>query len=386
MIALNFKQILTENILPFWLDNAIDEENGGIFTCLDREGNIYGTEKSVWFQGRALWTFSKAYNYVCDDKRYLNAAEKIYKFLPKCEDSDGRMFFTVTKEGNPIQKRRYYFSETFAAIGCAQFFKATGDENVWKNAEKYFNMAKKCFDNPAMNEPKLRTSLKALSPVMIMLSTARVMAECAPCKEKYDKLCDKYVKDILDGGFISYENKVLLENVSEDGKFVDTPTGRLVNPGHSLETAWFLMIEGLLNNDDKILEAAKYIVDITMPVGLDKEHGGIIAFCDALGKPATSLEWDMKLWWPQNEAIIANRLAYEIFKEEKYKNNYEMLLEYAFDKFSDNEYGEWYGYLHYDSTVSNHLKGNIFKGPFHLPRMLMILDGIEKGNIIDMFS
>ena len=95
---MNYKKELSENILPFWLNNAIDFENGGIYTQLDRKGNIYGYEKSVWFQGRALWTFSKAYNKTEQNQKYLDAAKCIYEFLPKCTDTDGRMYFTVTAD------------------------------------------------------------------------------------------------------------------------------------------------------------------------------------------------------------------------------------------------------------------------------------------------
>lgn len=382
---MDYKKYLTENVLPFWLENAIDEECGGIFTCLDRNGKIYGTEKSVWFQGRALWTFSKAYNCIEKNPKYLEAAKKIYDFLHLCIDTDDRMFFTVTREGKCIQKRRYYFSETFAAIGCAEYYKMTGDEESLKYAEKYFNIAQRCYDNPGLNPAKFNTQMKSLSPVMIMMSTARTMARCSPNPERYEELAKKYLNEVLHGGYLSGEVPALLENVTSDGKFCNNPTGRIVNPGHSLETAWFLFVEGLINKNEEALNAAKRIIDITMPLGLDKKYGGIIAFCDVLGNPPTALEWDMKLWWPQNEAIIANRMAYEIFGEEKYKSQYEDLVKYAFDNFADEEHGEWYGYLHYDSTVSNQLKGNIFKGPFHLPRMLMILHHIDQGNMLEFF-
>ena len=96
---MNYRKELIEQILPFWLGDAIDRKEGGIFTCLDEKGNIYGEEKSVWFQGRALWTFSKAYNVIEKNPAYLEAAKCIYGFLPKCEDTDGRMYFTVTREG-----------------------------------------------------------------------------------------------------------------------------------------------------------------------------------------------------------------------------------------------------------------------------------------------
>ena len=126
-------------------------------------------------------------------------------------------------------------------------------------------------------------------------------------------------------------------------------------------------------NTSFFIEKAKKIIDITLPLGIDKEHFGIIAFTDLDGKPPVQLEWDMKLWWPQCETIIALRLAYTVFKEEKYLKLYEEFKEYCEKYFVDNEDGEWYGYLHYDNTVSNTLKGNIFKGPFHIPRLYIIM-------------
>jgi len=386
---LNYKEYLTKDILPFWIDNGVDREYGGIMTQLERDGSVYGTEKSVWFQGRALWVFAKAYNCIENRPEYLEAARAIYEFLPKCTDTDGRMFFTVTREGKPIQKRRYYGSEVFAAIGAAQYFKATGDRAVWDTAEKYYSVAKRCYDDPSLNAPKLLIPGKSHSTVMILIATSRSMAECAPTPEKreeYRAYARSFTEDFIRGGFVSDEAGAVLETVAPDGSFMNTPAGRHVNPGHGLETAWFLMVEGLLENNREALSVAKKIIDITMPNAVDKKHGGIISFRDALGKPATALEWDMKLWWPQNEAIIANRMAYEIFGEEKYKAAYEEILEYALEHFADREHGEWYGYLHYDSTPSTDLKGNIFKGPFHLPRMLMILSWFDKGDFLGFFK
>ncbi len=385
-----FREYLTDNILNFWLKNAVDEKNGGIFTCLDEKGQIYGREKSVWFQGRALWCFSKAYNIIEKNERFLRAAELIYRFLPKCTDSDGRMFFSVTEDGTGIQKRRYYYSETFAAIGCAEYYKARGDYAAAELAERYFDTAYELFVHPEKSKPKFNPKAapyKALAPVMIMLSTAQVMRSTGINNEKYNRIASSCAQEILRGGYINREIGALLENVGKNGEFINTPAGRTVNPGHSFEAAWFLMAEGLFSGDKGLTDAGRDIIDFTMPRGLDAVHGGIRAFGDTLDQPPSALEWDMKLWWPQNEAIIANRLAYGIFGDEKYKNNYEMMLEYAFGNFEDPENGEWYGYLHYDNTVANKLKGNLFKGPFHLPRMLMILaDFEENGNMEKFFG
>ncbi len=380
---MNYKEELLSNIIPFWLKNAIDYQHGGIYTQLDRQGEIYGREKSVWFQGRALWTFSKLYNTIEKKEEYLKAAECIYKFLPHCVDTDQRMFFTVTEDGRELQKRRYYFSETFAAIGCAEYYKATGDTKALLAAEKYFNVAYECFTGKRSTPPKMNTEnfrMKALSPVMIMLSTAQTMRSIGNenC-EKYGKIAKECLDEILYGGFLT--DKGLLESVSINGEYVNIPAGRVVNPGHSLEAAWFVMLEGVLTNNKDAISFGKKIIDLTLPLGLDKKHGGIIAFTDIENNPPTQLEWDMKLWWPQCEAIIALRMAYIIFREEKYLKLYKKLEKYCQKYFIDKKYGEWLGYLHYDNSVSVTLKGNIFKGPFHIPRMYMIMTMLENENI-----
>jgi len=372
-----YREILQNDVLKFWLNHSFDWKNGGVYTQIDREGNVYGTEKSVWFQGRTLWVFAKTYNFIEKKPEYLEAAKMIYEFLLKCVDEDGRMFFLVTEDGKPLQKRRYYFSEKFAAIGCAELYKATGEKKYLEDAERFFQVAYECFTGVRRLEPKYnpeQRQMKALSPVMIMLSTAQVLRSISEVSEKYDALAKQFLNEILHGGFL--KEKALMENVASDGSFVDSPTGRHVNPGHSLEAAWFVLAEGLLTKNQEAIDAAKKIIDITLPLGL--KDSSILSFIDVCGKPSIALEWDMKLWWPQCEAIIALRLAGEVFGDEKYTKLSEEIYEYTEQHFRDKEYGEWYGYLHYDRTVSTTLKGNIYKGCFHVPRLYMIMEAMEE--------
>ncbi len=384
---MNYRNDLITSILPFWLNSAIDSENGGIFTSVDKRGRIYGRDKSVWFQGRALWTFAKAYNVIEKDPKYLEAAQRIYSFLPHCTDTDGRMFFTVTEDGRELQKRRYYFSETFAAIGCAELYKATGDEGVRADAEKYFDVAYECFTGVRKNAPKINpknSAMKALSPVMIMLNVAQTLRSMNDGrKDMYNRICGECLDEILHGGYLT--KRALLESVTVDGSFSDTPSGRVVNPGHSMEAAWFVMLEGMLTNNREAIEAAKHIIDITLPLGWDETHGGLISFTDVNGEPPIQLEWDMKLWWPQCEMMIAMRMTYEVFGDEKYNEWYKKTEAYCEKYFVDHEDGEWYGYLHYDNTVSNTLKGNIFKGPFHIPRLYMMMAVMEREGTFKAF-
>lgn len=381
---MNYRKDLLENILPFWLKHALDRENGGIFTCLDREGRVYGTEKSVWFQGRSLWTFCKTYNLIEKDPALLDAAKGIYEFLPKCVDTDGRMFFTVTADGRGLQKKSDFYSDAYVAIGCAEYAKATGDAEAVANAERCFSAAYDCFKDMTQStlDPHAR-SLKEQAPQMLMLSTAQTMQTLpTPRAEEYRRIAAECANELAHGGYLTEHG--FMESVSTDGGFVDTPTGRTVIPGHSMEAAWFLMSQALLTEDDFLMQFAKKIIDRTFPLGWDKTHGGLLSFVDALGKPPVQLEWDMKLWWPQTEAMIALRLAHRIFGDEQYAERYREVETYCEKHFLDREHGEWYGYLHYDNTVSTDLKGNFFKGPFHIPRFYMLMatmdetGGIEK--------
>lgn len=373
------RNYLLNDILPFWLRHAKDLELGGIFNMIDREGAVYGTDKNAWFAGRTMYTYSLAYNELDRNPEYLEMARLMYGFLPKCElDSSGRLPFIVARDGSPIVADDTYFTETFAAIGCAEYYIATGETEAWERAEKYFDIAYRLYKKDLGRTPSqnpFAPSTKALGPSMIMLSVCQVLRKVS--REKYNAIALECADEIL-VHFIP--EKGLLENVTFDGKFLDTPQGREINPGHSLEAAWFLMSEGVYQNNDLYKLKAKEIIDISMRLGY--RDGGIIAFCDCDGNPPTQLEWDMKIWWPQCEAMIANRLAYNVFGEERYLKDFEALREFCFERYPDREFGEWYGYVHYDGTLANTLKGNFSKGPFHLPRMLYIVDKLERGENI----
>ena len=373
------RSFLLNNVLPFWMEHAIDRECGGLYNMIDRDGKVYGTEKNAWFAGRTMYTYSLAYNELDKNEEYLEVAKNMYGFLPKCElDESGRLPFIVSREGRPVVVDSAYFTEIFAAVGCTEYYIATGDESVWQSAEKYFDIAYGLYRKDLARTPSENPVIpetKALGPSMIILSAAQVMRKVE--HDKYNAIAIEAADEIL-RHYI--EGKGLLENVSLSGEFVDTPKGREINPGHSLEAAWFVMAEGVYQNNDLYKTKAKEIIDVSMRHGY--RDGGIIAFCDCDGFPPDHLEWDMKIWWPQCEAIIANLLCYNVFGEEKYLHNFKELRDWCFSRYPDKEYGEWFGYVHHDGTVANTLKGNFSKGPFHLPRMLYLVDKLERGENI----
>lgn len=371
--AESYKKDLTENIMPFWMKYGLDRENGGVYTCVDRDGSLMDTTKSVWFQGRFAFICSFAYNNVEKNQEWLDAAKSTLEFIEKhCFDEQGHMYFSVTAEGKPLRKRRYVFSETFAAIAMSEYALATGDQHWAKRAIQVFEDTQRFLATPGFLPAKFEADVKLQghSIVMILInvgSCIRKVVDDLKLTQQIDESIEKLKKY-----FIHPEFKCLLETVGENGEFIDTNMTRTINPGHCIETSWFIMEEAKLRGWDKpMLDMALQVFDWSWDWGWDKQYGGIINFRDCKNLPPQDYSQDMKFWWPQTEAIIASLYAFLITGDDKYLYRHERISEWTYAHFPDTEMGEWYGYLHRDGTVAQPAKGNLFKGPFHIPRMMI---------------
>ena len=375
-----FKDELLNSCIPFWLNNGVDKEYGGVLNCLDRTGKVYSDDKSVWMQGRAGWMFSYVYNKIDKNPAYLDFAKSCIDFASQyCIDkADGRMYFTVTRDGQPLRKRRYWFSETFYIMANAEYYMATKQTAYLETARKYFTFVYGMYKDPSTDPYKITPKsyaqtrdMKTLANPMILLNVASIMREAdGENFDYYNDIITGFIEDIK--VFYKPEMKCMLEAVTADGEYLsEASEGRVVNPGHDIECAWFLLEEGIYRRDSELKNFAKTIFDDAIVRGWDEEFGGIIYFRDVEGKPVEAYEHDMKLWWPQNEAIIASLMLYREFGEEQYKDWFEKITDYAFSHFSDREYGEWFGYLRRDGVPTQPpCKGHTYKGAFHVMRML----------------
>lgn len=371
--ASKYRSDLTADILPFWFKHGLDRINGGVYTCLDSEGEIMDTTKSVWFQGRFAFICAYAYNHIEQNPEWLSTSKMLIDFIEKhCFDSDGRMFFEVSATGVPLRKRRYVFSETFATIAMAEYALASGDHTYADKALALFKQTLKFASTPGVLENKYTANLplKGHSLTMILINTASKVR--AAIKDPVlDKQIDESIQSIVKN-FMHPEFEALLETVGPQGEFIDTLMGRTINPGHCIETAWFILEEAKYQKwNQELIKIGTTILDWSWKWGWDETYGGIVNFKDCKNNPSQEYSHDMKFWWPQTEAIIATLYAYEATGDEKYLKMHKQISDYTYAKFPDKEYGEWYGYLHFDGSVSQPAKGNLFKGPFHIPRMMI---------------
>lgn len=371
--AESYKRDLTENIMPFWMEHGWDKVNGGVYTCLDRDGSLMDSTKSVWFQGRFAFICAYAYNNVEKNPVWLEAAKSTLDFIEKhCFDKNGRMYFSVTADGKPLRMRRYVFSETFAAIAMSEYALATGEQKYAERAMQIFEDTQRFLTTPGILAPKFEETvqLQSHSIIMILINVGSCIRKVINDPKLTQQIDDSIAK--LKKYFMHPEFKCLLETVGMNGEFVDTNMTRTINPGHCIETSWFIFEEAKLRNWDKdMTDMALQIFDWSWDWGWDKQYGGIINFKDCKNLPPQDYSQDMKFWWPQCETIIASLYAYLATGDDEYIYKYQRISEWTYAHFPDNELGEWYGYLHRDGTVAQPAKGNLFKGPFHIPRMMV---------------
>ena len=347
----------------FWLKNGLDKENGGVYTCLDKEGKIYSTDKSVWMQGRCGWIFA----YLCHaygvKEEWLAASKSCLDFMEKyCinRECGDRMYFTVTADGKPLRQRRYCFSESFYCIANAEYYGVTGDKECLERAKKAYKIiydlnhgAADPTGLGAKTIPETRTG-RALGNPMIFLNTTAIMRRVDPeNKELYDRYSNECIEEIVKYHF-KPEIGCTLESVGMNGEFMsDVSAGRVVNPGHDIECSWFLMEEANYQKNEEIHKTAREIFRMAFDKGWDKEYGGLLYFFDCLGNPPEAYEHDMKLWWPHNEIVIASLMALRDTNEEYFFECFEKTFEYVKAYFSERTYGEWYGYLRRDGKPTD---------------------------------
>jgi N-acylglucosamine 2-epimerase len=366
-----YRSGLLDDTLKFWFPRCVDEECGGFLHHLDRDGTLFDTDKSVWVQGRMSWMLATLYNTVEPRPEWLAWATSGLQFLERHGfDTDGRMFFHVTREGRPIRKRRYAYSESFAAIAYAAHFRATGDERSARRARELFDFFTRWNFTPGLMPPKFTDvrPLIGMGPRMIALVTAQELRANLGEDRHITDWIDRSIDEIR-GLFVKPDLRVVMEAVAPNGDVVDHTDGRLLNPGHAIEGSWFILHEGRHRGDAALIQLGCDMLDWMWARGWDAEYGGLRYFCDVYDKPVQEYWHDLKFWWPHDEAIIATLLALELTGDEKYAHMHRQVSAWSHHHFADREHGEWYGYLHRDGRLSSDAKGNLWKSCFHHPRM-----------------
>lgn len=386
-----YKVELLDNVLPFWLKNSQDKEYGGYFSCLDRDGSVFDTDKFIWLQGREVWMFATMYNNVEKRQDWLDCAIQGGEFLKKYgHDGNYNWYFSLDRNGNPLVEPYNIFSYTFATMAFGQLNKATGNEEYAEIARKTFDIILSKVNNPKGKWNKAHPgtrNLKNFALPMILCNLA-LEIEHLLSEDFLLELMENCIHEVMDVFFRPELGGIIVENVTTDGQLSDTFDGRLMNPGHAIEAMWFIMDLGKRLQRPELINKAVETTLKMIEYGWDKEYGGIFYYMDRLGRPPQQLEWDQKLWWVHIETLISLLKGYNLTGSKECLQWFEKIHDYTWTHFKDQEYPEWFGYLNRRGEVLLTLKGGKWKGCFHVPRGLYqcwkILEEINSGKDIGL--
>ncbi len=380
-----YRRGLLEDTLPFWIRHGVDTQYGGFHFSVDRDGRLVDSDKSVWLQARFIWLLCTLYHSVKPSREWLTLARDGLHFLRTHGfDKDGRMFFQLTREGEPIRKRRYVFSEMFTTMALAAYARAAGDEEARDQATSLFRLVLHYLTTPELLPPKFTQirPYKALAVPMMLIATAQTLRSVSEDQDLCNLWIDRSIEEIS-RDFMHPEFAAVLENVGLNGEFHDHFDGRLLTPGHAIEAAWFILAEAEYRGAQELVRLGTKILDWMWDWGWDTAQGGLFYFRDVKGYPVQEYWADMKFWWPHTEAIIATLLAYQQTGNPKYAEWHQQVHSWAYAHFPDTQYGEWFGYAHRDGSLASSAKGNLWKGAFHVPRMqLTCWRALEGGRLL----
>lgn len=369
-----YRYSLFDDIVPWWLEHSPDKEYGGFYSCMERDGHAYAGDKFMWMTGRQIWMLSHLYNNYESRSEWLELAKEGERFLTKYAFADNnKMFFRLTRKGEPLARSLSLYTECFAAIALAELSKASRDRQLWDRAVAMYDRIRPRLGKPddtALLGYPINAQFHLHSHDMIRITVAWVFNEISP-ETRWEEDITLSVNSILEKHW-KPELGLLLESVSPDGKaLLDLPEGRMVHPGHAIESAWMLMEIARRRKDAALMKTAIDITLASLEFGWDQQYGGVRYLRNLDGTPTHPLEADLKLWWPHGETLYALLLAWAYTGRDDIRRWYEKVHHYTFSHFPDPEYGEWYGYLNRDGSPVFTAKANGWKGFFHVPRILL---------------
>ncbi len=371
-----YEKELFESIVPFWEKYSVDRECGGFLTCLARDGSRYDTFKHLWMQWREVYMFADLWNSGYRNRRYLDLALHGFDFLWRHgRMSDGSYHYLLNRDGSVLSDTdggMEVFTESFAAIGCAELYRATGEERFRREALSAYKVYRRKTAGGSGKYDLLAYPMIELNVLLVMRSALG---------GGYEKDIEGAIRRIR--RFAHPKTGVILERAPKSGGFeMNTQFGRFVNPGHALEGCSFIMRHLRESPDPELLKFALAETRTMGEFGWDPVDGGIWYFRDALGKPMSRHEYFLKAWWPQNEAAIAMLQAYELSGDEWYLDFFRKVDRFCWENLRDAEYGEWFAYAPVAGRKFHDYKGSRFKGFFHLPRYLLgairIIDRLQR--------
>ena len=379
------QDVLTGNILPFWINNMVDRENGGFYGRIDGHGNLHAeAEKGGILNGRILWTFSAAYR-VLGKPEYLEMATraKDYIIAHFIDHEYGGTYWSLDCKGNPKDTKKQFYAIGFMIYGLSEYVRATGDKEALDYAIQLFE----CIEEHSLDviyNGYIEACTREWGEIADMRlsdldanypkSQNTHLHIIEPYANLYRVWKDERLEKALRNMINIFTDKILNPETNHLDLFFEKDwtrgAGHLESYGHDIECSWLMHEAALVLGDAEVLKKVEEIVPLVAKAsekGLNPDGSMIHEANLDTGHVDDDLHW-----WVQAEAVVGFYNIYQHFGDESALDKSLQCWQYIKDNLIDYEGGEWYWSRRPDGTLNlDDDKAGFWKCPYHNGRMCL---------------
>jgi mannobiose 2-epimerase len=383
---------LKDNILQFWLEHTIDEENGGFYGFISRDLTINRqADKGLVLNTRILWTFSAAFR-LYGEPRYMEMASRAYRYITSyfTDPQYGGLYWMLDYKGAVTSSKKQVYGQAFAIYAFSEYYRATGDEVALTKAVELFHVLERHSYDPvdkgyieasardwsetnenSLSDKDLNTR-KSMNTHLHVLEAYTNLYRVWPEPALRDKLRELIVvmlRHIVDNESYHFKLFFDMEWNSQNSH---------ISYGHDIEGSWLIHEAAEVLGEPELLQesvaVAIAMAEVTLREGVD-EDGGL--FNEA--EPGKLLDSD-KDWWPQAEAVVGFYNAYQLSGDHSYLEAARKSWHFIETNLVDKEYGEWLWSVKRNGSPSDNIeKVSPWKCPYHNSRACFEMIGRLRG-------
>lgn len=380
-------EVLTSNILPFWMEKMVDKEHGGFYGRITGEGELMPeAEKGAILNARILWTFSSAYR-LLHRPEYLETATRAKRYLiDKFYDREfGGVYWSLNAQGEPLDTKKQIYALGFAIYGLSEYHRATGDEEALQVAISLFESIEAHSFDPVKNGycealsrsweeiADMRLSAKDENERKTMNTHLHILE---PYANLYRVWKDERLKKQLGNLIALFLDKILNAATGHLELFFDDnwhSKYNIISYGHDIEASWLLHEAALVLGDETLLhnQVEPMVEYIAAAADEGLQPDGSIIYETHLDKHHTDAD---RHWWVQAESVVGHANLYQYFGDEVMMQRALHCWQYIQQHLIDWEGGEWYWSIKADGTINRtDDKAGFWKCPYHNSRMCLEL-------------
>lgn len=382
-LKIKMEKELLENILPFWMNHAVDRENGGFYGKIHNDLFVEkDAPKGGVLNARILWTFSAAYR-IYGRQEYLEIAQRAFNYIRNffIDAESGGIFWLIDYTGNPIETRKQVYAQAFMIYAFSEYYRAVLDKYALELAVDLYSLIEKyCYD------PVYKGYFEACNREW-KISNFCLDRKCGEEKKSMNTML--HIMEAYTNLYRVWKDDRLKRKLEETvevmmERIVDKETGHFklffderwrslkkeYSYGHDIEGSWLLYeAAGVAGNAVLLQRTGRIAIrmaESTLAEGLDSDGSVMYE-----GGPEGVKDSD-RHWWPQAEAVVGFANAYGLTGKHEFLDAAKDVWKYTEEKIIDHEKGEWYWGITRDGRIMRpDSKVDFWKCPYHNARACM---------------